>query len=87
MARIFSLARKDLVVAVLGTVGALTALTACQSNEATYRPQPKQAQAPVYSTPPPTYTTPTYPTAPTATQPAARPATGGQMACGKGKCG
>jgi|GEM_PF-3034547 len=85
MAHLFSRIRKDLVVAVLGTVGAVSALTGCSSNEATYRPAPAQTKAPANSYSQPTYTQPTQPTytAPAAPRPAAPP----QMACGKGKCG
>ena len=95
---VFSKSRKELLIAVLTAAGATSALTACSSNEATYRPAPQAttttgaakscgakcgAKAPAQ----PTYTQPAA--QPTYRAPAAPPPppAGGQMACGKGKCG
>jgi len=75
------------------------ALTACSSDEATYRPQPRSTPgsrscggAPTATTTQPAYTPPAYtqpaqpytPPAATTTTPS-KPS--GQMSCGKGKCG
>jgi hypothetical protein len=70
-------------VALFATV----ALTACSSNDQTYRPPAPRTTTtqPVYTSPSqPTYTQPSQPTY---TQPAPRPPAGPQTSCGKGKCG
>jgi hypothetical protein len=94
---VFSRARKDLVLTVLAAAGAVGALAACSSDEATYRAQPQSTSGSRScggTTTPgarscggsqPTYTQPSQPTYTQPTQPAPRP--GGQMSCGKGKCG
>jgi|GEM_PF-6871708 len=81
---LFSSARKQLVATLLIAAGS-TALVACKSQEAAYRP------APVYSKPATTYTQPaptyTQPSAPTYTPPPAAPTQKpGAVACGNGKC-
>ena len=84
-------ARKPLVAALLVTMGS-TALVACKSQEAAYRPAPRYSQPATTSTPPPR-TTPTYTQpAPTYTQPMPPPPPAapaqkpGAVACGNGKC-
>jgi hypothetical protein len=92
--RLLSRVRRETLAALLVAAGAVGTLTACSSNEpTTYRPQAGPTpvyQSPSYSSsqpaPAPTYTAPRP--APTYQAPPPAPApSGGQMACGKGKCG
>jgi hypothetical protein len=117
MKKVFPGARDQWSLALLA-VGS-TALAACHSNTATYRPAPRYTTSPPTTTapapyrcgavtypttPPPNYGQPAYgqPTYPqpgygqptytpppstTTTPPPHPPPRGGQMSCGKGKCG
>ena len=123
MKKVFPGARGEWSLALLA-VGS-TALAACHSQSATYRPAPRYAtspptttapgyrcgaSAPMYpTTPPPNYGQPAYgqpaygqpsygqpaygqpsytpPPGTTTTPPPPPPPRGGQMSCGKGKCG
>ena len=82
MKKVFPGARGEWSLALLA-VGS-TALAACGSNSATYRPAPRYTSSPPTTTAPAPYQ-PTGPT--TTTPPPPPPPRGGQMACGKGKCG
>lgn len=99
MKKVFPGARGEWSLALLA-VGS-TALAACGSNSATYRPAPRYGTTPATTTapaphrcgattypsnPPPAYPQPTY-TGPSTTPPPPPPPRGGQMSCGKGKCG
>jgi hypothetical protein len=91
---IFARIRSEAVTAVLLAAGS-SLLVGCSSDEKTYRPAPRYTTPPATTArPAPTYTGPTYTApAPTYTAPQAQPVApppapaGGQMACGKGKCG
>jgi hypothetical protein len=86
--RVFASVRRESLAALLVAAGAVGGLTACSSSEpTTYRPSAGGTpvyQSPSYNQPTPAPSaSPTYP----APAPAPRPPAGGQMACGKGKCG
>ena len=79
---LFSSARKQIVATLLIAAGS-TALVACKSQEAAYRPAPVYSKPAASTQPAPTYT---QPTAPTYTPPAAPAQKPGAVACGNGKC-
>jgi hypothetical protein len=109
MKKVFPGARGEWSLALLA-IGS-TALAACHSNTATYRPAPRYGSSPPVTSapgpyqpgpqypqyppnyqPPPQYPTyqppPQYPQGgTTTTPPPPPPPRGGQMSCGKGKCG
>ena len=79
MPKVFAKSRKEVVAVLLAAVGGAATLAACGSDTATYRPAPRYTQnSPSTTQAPATMTT----------QPAPTPAkSGGQAACGMGKCG
>ena len=86
---VFARARKETVAAILLAAGS-SALVACSSSDANYRPAPNYTQPVTVTRPAPSPApAPTYsaPAQPQVAQPVAPVPSKGQFACGKGKCG
>jgi hypothetical protein len=86
--RVFASVRRESLAALLVAAGAVGGLTACGSSQpTTYRPA--AGGTPVYQSPSYNSQPQPAPSGGSYTQPAPapRPPSGGQMACGKGKCG